>query len=74
MNTDEQIELYRKYNQTLDNLRQLSLLSIKSNGEYERDRKAYQIIIDRLVASSEIKDNQIDMLKRLLKEAREEIK
>lgn len=74
MNTQEQIELYRKYNQALSDLHQLSLLSIKANGEYERDRRAYQIVIDRLVASSEIKDNQIDMLKRLLKEAREEIK
>lgn len=73
MNTQEQIELYRKYNQALSDLHQLSLLSIKANGEYERDRKAYQIIIDRLVANSEIRDNKIDMLKRQLQEAREEI-
>jgi hypothetical protein len=74
MNTQEQIELYRKYYHALSELQRIAYEAIKSNGEYERDRRAYQIIIDRLIVNSEAKDNQIDMLKRQLQEAREEIK
>jgi hypothetical protein len=74
MNTQEQIELYTKYYQALSDLHELSLMTIKENGIYERDRRAYQTIIDRLVANAEIKEDQIDMLKRQMKEVKEEIK